>query len=78
MLFHAIAAGMTTARPRMCAAVPMPITRPDASIDRTAGESVVKRRGHADDLLEFTPAPGPQRSADDGDDARARGQRIAP
>ena len=32
MLFHAIAAGMTTARPRMCATVPTPITRPDASI----------------------------------------------
>ena len=46
--------------------------------DGAAGESLVQRRGDANDLFEFSSAAGTQRAADHGDDAGARRQRVTP
>ena len=46
--------------------------------DGAAGKAVVERRGDADHPLQLTPASGAQRAADDGDDAGAGGDDVAP
>ena len=46
--------------------------------ERTAGESIVHRRGSPKHLINRPPAAGAQRTADDGNDPSAGAQRVAP
>ena len=77
-VFHAIAAGMTTLRPRIAAAVLTPIKLPAHVNERAAGEAVVHRRRRADDLIDLAAAPGRQRPANHGHEPGARRDRVAP
>ena len=53
--------------------------QPAGRIDeRTAGESVVHRRGGAKHLIDRATSACAERTADDRNDARARAERVAP
>ena len=75
---HAIAAGMATSKPRIAAAVETPITPPVASSTGPPAKPSCIGTVVRITCSIRAAAPGPQRSADDRDDAGARGQRVAP
>ena len=71
-------AGIATPNPRIAVAVARPVSRPDCVVERAAGKTVVHRGRDANDARDLAAAPGPQRTADDRDDAGAGGYGVAP
>ena len=77
-VFHAIAAGMTTPRPRIGGGG-RDADQPAGGVEkRAAGKAVVHRRGGPDHLVDRPAAAGRQRSADHRHDAGAGGDDVAP